>query len=189
MNRKAGRILVSPRRRASRCGRHSLSARRGPRPCCSVRICCWLSSARTTLTRRPRRCGSSPRQQRRGQAVTADVAHDDAQRTGRHLNIVEVIAAGGVGREDRPGDVITLDPRRMGGEESLLNDTRQPIGARARDRAASPATPAPYPARILRPPIALYRTGQTRREAQRPSRNSIHTAGPPRVAEPASTLR
>src|SRR5207253_2834243 len=60
-------------------------------------------------------------QQRGAEAVAADVADDNAQAAAAHRNIVEVVAAGGLGRIRCPADVEAGEGERRGWEKFLLN--------------------------------------------------------------------
>ena len=71
--------------------------------------------------------GAGGRHQQGGpEAVAADVADDDPQAAVGEGDVVEVVAAGLLGRDRRPGDVEAGEARRRGREEPLLDLLRDP---------------------------------------------------------------
>ena len=64
-----------------------------------------LAHVAVDLRQRPQTGPGLRHQQRRAHAVAAHVADDHAQTAVEHGDVVEIVAGGGLGRIERPGDV------------------------------------------------------------------------------------
>ena len=93
----------------------------------------------------PQACAGLRHQQRRAHAVAAHVAHDQGETVVEHGDIVEIIAGGGLGGQQRAGDVEPRQHRGLGRIQALLNFAR---GAKLLGRVAhhllGPMPPAAF---------------------------------------------